>query len=73
MEVAFTISLLCCQDQLFLPIEPCDVSGSVVGRQVTVVGGSQEEEEEEEEVEETRYGWMVVAASFLCNVVIDGK
>ena len=32
-----------------------------------------EEEEEEVEVEETRYGWMVVAASFLCNVVIDGK
>ena len=51
MEVAFTISPLCCQDQLFLPIEPCDVSGSVVGRQVTVVGGSLEEEEEEEEEE----------------------
>ena len=24
MEVAFTISILCCQDQLFLPIEPCE-------------------------------------------------
>ena len=32
-----------------------------------------EEEVEEEEVEESRYGWMVVAASFLCNVVIDGE
>ena len=54
MEVAFTISPLCCQDQLFLPIEPCDVSGSVVGRQVTVVGGSQQEEEEEKEKEEEK-------------------
>ena len=45
-----------------------------------IVGGdggggpaNHEEEEEEEEVEESRYGWMVVAASFLCNVVIDGE
>ena len=33
----------------------------------------EEEEEEVELVEETSYGWMVVAASFLCNVVIDGE
>ena len=33
----------------------------------------EEEEEEEEVMEESRYGWLVVAASFLCNVVIDGK
>ena len=33
----------------------------------------EEMEEEMEEVEESRYGWMVVAASFLCNVVIDGE
>ena len=25
-----------------------------------------------EEVEETWYGWLVVVASFLCNMVIDG-
>ena len=33
----------------------------------------EDDPEEEVEVEETRYGWMVVAASFLCNLVIDGK
>ena len=27
---------------------------------------------EEEEEEETWYGWLVVGASFLCNMVIDG-
>ena len=26
----------------------------------------------QEELEETRYGWLVVVASFLCNMVIDG-
>ena len=33
----------------------------------------QEEDPEETQVEETKYGWMVVAASFLCNLVIDGN
>ena len=34
--------------------------------------GDREEVEEEEEEEESWYGWLVVAASFLCNMVIDG-
>lgn len=32
----------------------------------------EEDEEEDTEMEETWYGWVVVAASFLCNMVIDG-
>ena len=32
----------------------------------------EEEERDMEEVEETWYGWLVVAASCLCNMVIDG-
>lgn len=30
------------------------------------------QEQEEEQEEESWYGWLVVAASFLCNMVIDG-
>ena len=32
----------------------------------------EEDDRELDEVEETWYGWLVVAASFLCNMVIDG-
>ena len=35
-----------------------------------VAGGTDREEVGEEE--ESWYGWLVVAASFLCNMVIDG-
>ena len=31
-----------------------------------------DENEEEEEVKECWWGWVVVLASFLCNMVIDG-
>ena len=44
MEVAFTISPLCCQDQLFLPLEPCEwkrswSAGDCCWRQPGVGGG----------------------------------
>ena len=31
-----------------------------------------EEDRDSEQEEETWYGWLVVGASFLCNMVIDG-
>ena len=46
---------------------------------VTIITGEErdletreEDREGEEELEETWYGWLVVGASFLCNMVIDG-
>ena len=34
--------------------------------------GETNEDTDEVEEEESWYGWLVVAASFLCNMVIDG-
>ena len=46
---------------------------------VTIITREERDQEEQREVdrdseedEETWYGWLVVGASFLCNMVIDG-
>ena len=36
------------------------------------VNGDENVADQEQEQEESWYGWLVVAASFLCNMVIDG-
>ena len=43
---------------------------------VTIITSEERDPEEEDrdsdQEEETWYGWLVVGASFLCNMVIDG-